>query len=111
MRRRTRSYGSARPTDPDPPEYGEHDSFLDPEVVADPAAPTGVGAAMLKVDLPPEATADADRSARWIVWRQDDNGNRYEVARTESRADAEDLVAVIKARGHKQYYWAAKASE
>ena len=45
------------------------------------------------------------------VWRQDDNGNRYEVARTESRADAEGLVAVMEARGHKQYYWAAKASE
>ncbi|MER5459062.1 DUF5954 family protein [Micromonospora sp. NPDC002389] len=231
-----------RPTDPDPPEYGEHDSFLDPEVVADPAAPTGVGAAMLKVDLltahypraqvpadvyadsiaavrthphaallptryaaaervdgawqpvsravaapqeardelayafrhleprtqmltaaqatayqqatdaleagrtdeisveqrrfritrvetllrfdddgpegprrsdpdpdlPPEA--DAERPERWIVWRQDDNGNKYEVARKESRADAEDLVAVMEARGHKQLYWAAKAS-
>ncbi|MEV4758526.1 hypothetical protein AB0J86_25940 [Micromonospora sp. NPDC049559] len=46
----------------------------------------------------------------WIVWRQDDNGNRFEVARKESRADAEELVAVLEARGHKQLYWAARAS-
>ncbi|WP_267900729.1 DUF5954 family protein, partial [Micromonospora craterilacus] len=42
-----------RPSDPDPREFGDHDSFLDPEVIADSAAPTGVGAAMLKVDLLP----------------------------------------------------------
>ncbi|WP_433531271.1 DUF5954 family protein [Micromonospora sp. CA-263727] len=40
-----------RPTDPDPREYADHDSFYDEEVIADPAAATGVGAAVLKVDL------------------------------------------------------------
>jgi hypothetical protein len=46
---------------------------------------------------------------RWIVWRQDDNGNRYEVGRKDSRADAEELAALMEARGHKQLYWVAKA--
>ena len=47
------------------------------------------------------------RPDRWIVWRQDDNGNRYEVARRESRAAAEDLAMTMEARGHKQIYWVA----
>ncbi len=40
-----------RPTDRDPGQAEEHDSFLDRVLVADPAAPTGVGEAMLKVEL------------------------------------------------------------
>jgi hypothetical protein len=47
---------------------------------------------------------------RWIVWRQDDNGNRFEVARKDSRAEAEELAAVMEARGHKQTYWIAEAT-
>jgi hypothetical protein len=47
---------------------------------------------------------------RWIVWRQDDNGNRFEVVRTDSRAEAVEVTAVMKARGHKQTYWVAKAT-
>jgi hypothetical protein len=48
---------------------------------------------------------------RWIVWRQDDNGNRFEVARKDSRAEAEGLAATMEARGHKQLYWVARATE
>ena len=55
--------------------------------------------------------ADAARLERWVVWRQDDNGNRFEVARKDSRAEAEDLAATMEARGHKQMYWVAKAGE
>ena len=29
----------------------------------------------------------------WIVWRRDDNGNRFEVARKDSHAEAEALAA------------------
>jgi hypothetical protein len=47
------------------------------------------------------------RRSPWVVWRQDDNGNRYEVARLDSRADAEALAATMEARGHKQTYWVA----
>lgn len=54
---------------------------------------------------------DRGLPGRWIVWRQDDNGNRFEVARKESRADADALAAVMEARGHKQLYWVAEASE
>lgn len=52
---------------------------------------------------------DATRLDRWVVWRQDDNGNRFEVARKVSRAEAEELAAVMEARGHRQTYWVAKA--
>jgi len=41
----------------------------------------------------------------WIVWRQDDNGNRFEVARLASRVEAESLAAQFEARGHRQAYW------
>lgn len=53
-------------------------------------------------------TGTADR--RWIVWRQDDNGNRYEVERFASRADADALAAEMEARGHRQLYWVAAAN-
>lgn len=39
------------------------------------------------------------------VMRQDDNGNRFEVARGLERAEAERLAAEFEARGHKQLYW------
>jgi RimJ/RimL family protein N-acetyltransferase len=49
-------------------------------------------------------------TTRWVVWRQDDNGNRFEVARKDSRAEAEELAATMEARGHKQIYWVAPVS-
>jgi hypothetical protein len=51
-----------------------------------------------------------EAAVRWTVWRQDDNGNRFEVARKDSRVEAEELAAAMEARGHKQTYWVAKAS-
>jgi hypothetical protein len=53
--------------------------------------------------------AGSGPSDRWIVWRQDDNGNRYEVARRESRAEADEIAVAMEARGHRQMYWVAKA--
>jgi hypothetical protein len=60
------------------------------------------------------ATGDQDDvsgrwDGAWIVWRQDDNGNQFEVARRSSRADAEELAATMEARGHRQVYWVAAA--
>ncbi|MFB9316193.1 hypothetical protein [Cryptosporangium minutisporangium] len=52
--------------------------------------------------------ADGPHPARWAVWRQDDNGNRYEIVRKDSRAEAEALAAEFEARGHKQMYWVAE---
>ncbi|QKW21391.1 hypothetical protein HUT16_22060 [Kitasatospora sp. NA04385] len=39
------------------------------------------------------------------VMRQDDNGNRFLLARGLDRARAEALAAEFEARGHKQLYW------
>jgi hypothetical protein len=44
-----------------------------------------------------------------IVWRQDDNDNRFELARRASRPEVDDLAAAMEARGHKQTYWVAAA--
>jgi hypothetical protein len=41
----------------------------------------------------------------WVVWRQDDHGNRAVVSRHDSRDEAERVVADFTARGHKQLYW------
>jgi len=55
-------------------------------------------------------STDGGLPDRWTVWRQDDNGNRFEVARKDSSAEAEELAAAMEARGHKQLYWVAKTS-
>ncbi|MFI2612995.1 SPOR domain-containing protein [Kitasatospora sp. NPDC018619] len=39
------------------------------------------------------------------VMRQDDNGNRFLVARGLDRDAARSLAAGFEARGHKQLYW------
>jgi hypothetical protein len=53
----------------------------------------------------------SDPHPTWVVCRQDNNGNRFEVARLESRADAETLAARLEARGHRQIYRVAAADE
>jgi hypothetical protein len=52
-------------------------------------------------------TGDGDHS--WVVWRQDDNGNRFEVGRFPSQEAAEALASEMEARGHRQMYWVATA--
>jgi hypothetical protein len=52
---------------------------------------------------------DGTGAATWIVWRQDDHGNRAEVARVFVQAEADDLVRTMEARGHKQLYWVTPA--
>ncbi|MEU8924475.1 hypothetical protein AB0D10_26625 [Kitasatospora sp. NPDC048545] len=39
------------------------------------------------------------------VIRQDDNGNRFLVAKDLDGAGAQRLAAELEARGHKQLYW------
>jgi hypothetical protein len=41
----------------------------------------------------------------WSAWRQDDNGNRFELARHLTQNAAFALTADFEARGHKQTYW------
>lgn len=54
-------------------------------------------------------TSGVSSTAGWILMRQDDNGNRVEMARFEIRAEAEAAAAEFEARGHKQLYWVAPA--
>jgi hypothetical protein len=57
------------------------------------------------IALPDDSSEQAD--SFWVDWRQDDNGNRFEVARRTSRTEAEELAAEMEARGHRQTYWVA----
>jgi hypothetical protein len=41
----------------------------------------------------------------WVVWRQGDDGNPFEVGRLSSRAEADELASALEARGHRQTYW------
>lgn len=43
--------------------------------------------------------------ARFGLFRQDDNGNRVEMARFATQREAEHERDVFEARGHKQLYW------
>ena len=55
---------------------------------------------------PPERTpTEADGAQVWVLWRQDDNGNRFAMERSTDRAALEDRAAMYDARGHKQIYW------
>jgi hypothetical protein len=52
-------------------------------------------------------STDEAGTESWIVWRQDDHGNRAEVARFATQAEADDLASTMESRGHKQLYWVA----
>ncbi|MCY1013640.1 hypothetical protein OV079_50555 [Nannocystis pusilla] len=41
----------------------------------------------------------------WALWREDDNCNRFEVARFRSYAKAREQERMFTALGHKQVYW------
>lgn len=55
-----------------------------------------------------EQVAEAD--ALWSVWRQDDNGQEYEVCRSVSLETAQARVAELESHGHKQLFWIQKTS-
>jgi hypothetical protein len=57
-----------------------------------------------------EREGTVDQDGPWVVWRQDDNGNRFEVTRCPTRSEAERIAAEFEARGHRQTYWAAKSA-
>ena len=41
----------------------------------------------------------------WVLWREDDNGNRVEIDRYRSYAKAEQDERIYADRGHRQSYW------
>lgn len=49
-----------------------------------------------------------ERRETWELWREDDNGNRFLIARG-SHEDLEQRRLQFEARGHKQRYWVAPA--
>jgi hypothetical protein len=55
-----------------------------------------------------ESQVSSAAAPGWVVWRQDDHGNRAEVARHDERADADAHVTELEGRGHKQTYWVAR---
>ncbi|WAS96717.1 hypothetical protein [Nannocystis punicea] len=52
---------------------------------------------------------DLERLPRWALIRQDDNGNRFEIARFRSYTKAYAQERTLTARGHKQLYWVEPA--
>ena len=54
----------------------------------------------------PANPTDARPAQRWLVWRRDDHGNRFEVSRGHSEAEARSIAAEYESRGHKQSYGA-----
>jgi len=47
----------------------------------------------------------------WVVWRQDDNGNRFHVSEHGTMNEAKEEVDRFESLGHKQTYWVKKSSE
>jgi hypothetical protein len=55
------------------------------------------------------AQVDRTRLPEWALWRQDDNGNRFEMARFHCYAKASAQAQMYTARGHRQLYWVEPA--
>lgn len=47
----------------------------------------------------------------WLVIRQDDNGNRYRVARYATRDEAQQIADTLDGRGQRQLYWVERVSQ
>ncbi len=56
-----------------------------------------------------DARADGEAGV-WVVWRQDDHGNQFEVARHADREAARQQAEALEARGHKLTYWVSHAA-
>jgi hypothetical protein len=55
---------------------------------------------------------DDDASAgAWELWRQDDNGNRFRIARFSSREAADAEQRRFEALAHKQTYWVQRGPD
>lgn len=47
----------------------------------------------------------------WVLWRQDDNGSQFVVARFRSREAAGQAANAFESRRHKQTYWVSPEDE
>ncbi len=48
---------------------------------------------------------DPQRPARWRLWRQDDHGNAFPMARFDDPDLADAACRRYNAQGHHQHYW------
>ncbi|MFF5102956.1 SPOR domain-containing protein [Streptomyces sp. NPDC000134] len=55
--------------------------------------------------------SDSTVTLPWLVYRQDDNGNRYRVGRYATRAEAQKIADSLDTRGHKQLYWVERVAQ
>jgi len=63
------------------------------------------------IAMPTAAATTPPPTPRFVLMRQDDNGNRYVVARYTEHASATAAAEAFEARGHKQLYWVEASSE
>lgn len=49
-------------------------------------------------------------AGEWELWRQDDNANRFRIARFALREQADAEQRRFEALGHKQTYWVQPAA-
>ncbi len=54
---------------------------------------------------PPAAAELPPGSGGWLLWRIDEHGNRFAMARFDTRERAEAAARDYAARGHKQGYF------
>lgn len=57
-----------------------------------------------------ETASSASDGAAWELWRQDDNGNRFRVARFGAKTEAEAEQRRFEALAHKQIYWVERGT-
>ncbi|CAL9464535.1 hypothetical protein SUDANB178_02675 [Streptomyces sp. enrichment culture] len=57
------------------------------------------------------AMSEGAVSLPWIVIRQDDNGNRYRVARYATRAEAQKTADSLGGQGREQLYWVERIGQ
>jgi len=55
-----------------------------------------------------ELLRDQKPNAKWALWRQDDNGNKFHIKDFENESEADSKALEFEARGHKQTYWVEK---
>jgi hypothetical protein len=52
-----------------------------------------------------DPTDTAAEAGPWELWRQDDNGNRFRIARFATEVEANAEQRRFEALAHKQIYW------
>jgi hypothetical protein len=57
----------------------------------------------------PDTMVESPRD--WLVVRQDDSGNRYEVSAFSSECEARNTARTFEERGHKQMYWVQRRDD